>query len=267
MIFVPPSAAEWRFYMTVKELYDKMSLHIPESLSEEWDNDGLMCSSDTSLEVKRVLLALDVTEEIVDYAIERSYDLIISHHPIIFRPVSKINAENHIARKIIKLINNDISVFSFHTRLDKVNGGVNDILARLLGLTEITAFGDDGLGRVGNLPCERELDEFCDTVKTAIGAVGIRVADGYNSVKRVALVGGDGKDYVRDAIAANADTYVSGRISYNIMEEAPELGINLIEAGHYYTEAPVLNYLAELVTSCDMTLSVDIANSNMIEIV
>ncbi len=253
--------------MTVKELYEKMSSHIPANLSEEWDNDGLMCSSDTSLEVKRVLLALDVTEEIVDYAIERSYDLIVSHHPLIFRPVSKINAENHIARKIIKLINNDISVFSFHTRLDKIEGGVNDILAKLIGLVDVKPLGDDGLGRVGNLPCEVELDEFCDTVKTALGAVGVRVADGYNSVSRVALVGGDGKDYVKDAIAANADTYLSGRISYNVMEEAPELGINLIEAGHYYTEAPVLGYLSELITSCDMTLTVDIADSNMIEIV
>jgi putative NIF3 family GTP cyclohydrolase 1 type 2 len=80
-------------------------------------------------------------------------------------------------------------------------------------------------------------------------------------------VGGDGKDYVASAIAAGADTYVSGRLSYNVMEEAAELGINLVEAGHYHTEAPVLEVLSELITSIDLGLTVDIANSNMIEIV
>ena len=112
--------------MTVKELYEKLDKRIPKELSEPWDNDGLMCSPDTSLEVKKALLTLDVTEEIVDFAIERSYDLIISHHPLIFRPVSHITEDNHVARKLIKLINNGISVFSFHTRLDKAEGGVND---------------------------------------------------------------------------------------------------------------------------------------------
>jgi len=253
--------------MTVKELYEKLDKRIPASLSEEWDNDGLMCSADSTKEVKRVLLTLDVTEEIVDFAIERSYDLIVSHHPLIFRPVSRISEDNHVARKIIKLINNEISVFSFHTRLDKVSGGVNDTLARLFGLSDVQSFGEGELGRVGNLPREMELDEFLDLAKSALSPDSVRVANGYNVVKRVALVGGDGKDYVKSAIEAGADTYLSGRISYNLMEEASELGINLIEAGHYHTEAPVLNFLAELITSCDMSLTVDFADSNMIEIV
>jgi len=253
--------------MTVKELYEKLDTRIPKSLSEEWDNDGLMCSADTSAEVKKALLTLDVTEEIVDFAIERSYDLIISHHPLIFKPVSRISEDNHVARKIIKLINNDISVFSFHTRLDKVSGGVNDTLAKLFGLQDVESFGEGELGRVGNLPRELELDEFLDLTKTALGADSVRLANGYNVVKRVALVGGDGKDFVSDAIAVGADTYVSGRISYNLMEEAAELGINLIEAGHYHTEAPVLGFLAELLNTYDISLTVDFADSNMIEIV
>ncbi len=253
--------------MTVKELYEKLEERIPKSLSEDWDNDGLMCSQDTSQEVKKALLTLDVTEEIVDFAIERSYDLIISHHPLIFRPVSHITEDNHVARKIIKLINNGISVFSFHTRLDKVSGGVNDTLASLFGLTDVEKFGEGELGRVGNLPREMELDEFLDISKTALGVENVRLANGYNVVRRVALVGGDGKDFVFDAIKSGADTYLSGRISYNLMEEAAELGINLIEAGHYYTEAPVLRFLAELLNTYDISLTVDFADSNMIEIV
>ena len=253
--------------MTVKELYEKLDKRIPKELSEPWDNDGLMCSPDTSLEVKKALLTLDVTEEIVDFAIERSYDLIISHHPLIFRPVSHITEDNHVARKLIKLINNGISVFSFHTRLDKAEGGVNDTLASLLSLSEVEKFGEGELGRVGNLPREMELDEFLDNVKTALSIDSLKFANGYNVVRRVALVGGDGKDFVRDAINTGADTYVSGRISYNLMEEAAEIGINLIEAGHYHTEAPVLNFLADLLATYDMSLTVDFADSNMIETV
>ena len=251
--------------MTVRELYDFLDKAIPKSLSEEWDNDGLMCSPDSSEDVKRVLLTLDVTEEIVDYAIERSYDLIISHHPLIFRPVSKINENNNVSRKIIKLINNDISVFSFHTRADKVRGGVNDCLAKALGLQNVSPLGIDGLGRIGELPSETEFDVFCDNVKLALGSDCVASSDGYNTVKRVALVGGDGKDYVKEAIACGADTYVSGRLSYNVMEEAAELGINLVEAGHYYTELPVLSFFAELVSTADLSLTVDYADSNMIK--
>ena len=135
--------------MTVKELYEILSARIPESLSEEWDNDGLMCAPDGTREVSRVLLALDVTEELVDYAIEQGFDLIVSHHPLIFKPVSAINEQNHVARKLIKLIENEIAVFSFHTRADKVKGGVNDRLAELLGIECARPFGEGELGRIG----------------------------------------------------------------------------------------------------------------------
>ena len=253
--------------MTVKKLYEKLTERIPEELREEWDNDGIMCCADSSAEVNNVLITLDVTEEIVDYAIERNFDLIISHHPLIFKPVGRITEENHISRKIIKLITNNVSVFSFHTRADKVDGGVNDILAELLGLSDVVPFGEGNLGRVGNLPEECTLDSFADLVKLQLGADGIRVANAYNPVKRVALVGGDGKGYVSAAIAAGADTYLSGRIGYNVMEEASERAINLIEAGHYFTEYPVTAFFSSLVTSLDGNAYVEIVDSNMIELV
>ena len=250
--------------MTVKQLYDKLSEKIPESLSCEWDNDGIMCAADYSAEVNNVLIALDVTEEIVDYAISRNFDLIISHHPLIFKPLGRITEENHISRKIIKLISNNVAVFSFHTRADKVVGGVNDLLADYIGLEDVRPFGEDGLGRIGNLPDERELENFAEDVKMQLGADGVRYADAYNSVRCVALVGGDGKDYVKDAIAAGADTYLSGRLSYNVMEEATDMGINLVEAGHYFTEFPVTGFFSNLVSSLDGNAYIEIADSNMI---
>ena len=253
--------------MTVKKLYDKLTEHIPEHLREEWDNDGIMCCADFFAEVNNVLITLDITEEIVDYAIGRNFDLIISHHPLIFRPVAKITEENHVSRKIIKLISNNVSVFSFHTRADKVEGGVNDILAKRLGLVDVVPFGEGGLGRIGTFPEARGLDYFADLIKARLGADAVRFADAYNPVKRVALVGGDGKDFVKDALAAGADTYVSGRIGYNVMEEASDVGINLIEAGHYFTEFPVTELFAALVSSIDGNAYVEIADSNMIKTV
>ena len=117
--------------MTVKEMYVKFSERIPDHLREEWDNDGLMCCPDGTAEVNRVLITLDVTEEVVDYAIESAFDLIISHHPLIFKPLKSVVEDNSVSRKVIKLLNNGISVFSFHTRADKVTGGVNDKLAEI----------------------------------------------------------------------------------------------------------------------------------------
>ena len=177
--------------MTVKELYDIFNRHFPEYLREDWDNDGIMCCTDSSAEVNNVLIALDVTESVVDYAISRNFDLIISHHPLIFRPVSAMTEDEHTSRKLIKLISNNISVFSFHTRADKATGGVNDILASIIGLTDVIPFGEGGMGRIGNLPEEISLDEFADTVKEKLGSDAIRIADAYNPVKRVALLGGD----------------------------------------------------------------------------
>lgn len=251
--------------MNVNELYEKFNEKIPEDLREDWDNDGLMCSADGTADVFRVLVTLDVTEEIVDYAISSDFDLIVSHHPLIFRPIKSVTEENHVARKVIKLLASGVSVFSFHTRADKVVGGVNDLLCDLLGLQNTKPFGDGFLGRVGELDEQMELEEFAFRVKETLGADHLRIADALNSVRRIAVVGGDGKDFVRDAIAENADTYVSGRIGYNVMEDAPEMGINLIEAGHYFTEQPITEFFRDLLLDFDPELYVEIIPSNVIK--
>ena len=252
--------------MTVKEMYHEFSKKIPEHLREAWDNDGLMCCPDGTAEVNRVLITLDVTEEVVDYAIESAFDLIVSHHPLIFKPMTSVVEDNNVSRKVIKLLNSGISVFSFHTRADKVSGGVNDKLAELLSLEGARPFGDDFLGRIGTIEGPCELQDFAYRVKQLTGSDMIRYADGYNDVYKVAVVGGDGKDYVRAAIDAGADTYVSGRISYNMMEEAAEMGINLIEAGHYFTEQPVTEFFKELIFDFDPSVYAEIAFSNIIKI-
>ncbi len=253
--------------MTVKELYDRLSERIPEELREPWDNDGLMCSSDDSAEVKNVLVTLDVTEDIIDYAIAHSIDLIVSHHPLIFKPLKYVTEENHISRKVIKLIKNDISVMSFHTRADKVEGGVNDTLCDILKIKDTVPFGEGFLGRIGTLDEEYTMEDFSYLLKDYLDCDGVKVSDALMPVHRVAVVGGDGKSYVEAALKAGADTFVSGRIGYNVMAEAGEMGINLIEAGHFFTEHPVTEFFQTLIHRIDPELYVEIIDSNVIKLI
>lgn len=253
--------------MTVREIYEKLCERIPEILSEEWDNDGIMCCSDDQKDIKRVLVSLDVTEEIVDYAVSAGFDLIISHHPLIFKPLFALDINNHIARKTIKLINSGISVISLHTRADRVKGGVNDCLARMIGLTDIAPLGDDCLGRIGRLESEMSFEDFTAHLKNVLGTEHILVSDAYIPVYTVALVGGDGKDYVSVAAEAGADTYVSGRIGYNVMEEAAEMGMNLVEGGHYATEFAVTGFFNHLLSKIDPRIYVEVVGSNMLRVI
>ncbi len=250
--------------MTVQEIYDALSERIPESLREAWDNDGLMCSADTNTEVRRAIVTLDVTEEVVDYAISSGMDLILSHHPLIFKPICSLTENDHIARKVIKLIQNNISVISLHTRADKVEGGVNDILAEIIGIKGAKPFGEGDLGRIGTLDEELTMEDFSYLVKGLLDCDSVRVADAYIPVSRVAVVGGDGKSFVKDALLSGADTYISGRIGYNVMEEAVEMGINLIEAGHFFTEQPVTSFFQSLLNRLDHNMYIEVINSNNI---
>lgn len=253
--------------MTVKELYERLDLKIPRSLSCDWDNDGLMCCPDGKREVKKVLIALDVTADAVSEAISGGYDLIVSHHPFIFKGLKSVDDENFISEKAIRLIKSGISVFSFHTRLDAVCGGVNDCLASLLGLDDVEPFGECDIGRIGNLPSAISAEELAVKVKELLGAEGVLLADTGNMCQRIAVLGGDGGDDVFDAIASGADAYVSGRLGYHTMTDAPDLGITLIEAGHFYTEHPVCARLAELIKEADGDIATDIYFSNRIKLI
>ncbi len=254
---------------TVDELYRFLNEKFPEDLRCEWDNDGLMTATDPCREVYRVLCALDVTDECVDYAIENKYDVIVSHHPMIFKPLKGVNYLDPVARKTIKLIKNDISVMSFHTRLDAANGGVNDLFAKLLGLNDVMPFGADGelIGRIGELSEPVECTEFAASVKKTLGAERVLYSLGAYEVKRVAVCGGDGKDFVKAAKAAGADTYVTGQLSYNIMEESNYFGLNMLEAGHFFTEDFISAYLTRLILGKFTQVQTDYFNSNRIKAV
>ena len=254
---------------TVRELYEYLNSKFPKSYSCEWDNDGLMFSDDPEREVLRVLTTLDVTDEAVEYAIGGGYDVIVSHHPMIFKGIKALNCDSPLAKKIFKLHENKISVMSFHTRLDGAKGGLNDIFAGLLGLTDISTVEADGeaICRIGTLTYPMSCTEFAAFVKKALKAERILYSEGGSPVKRVALCGGDGKDFVSAVKAAGADSYVTGQLSYNIMEDAADIGLNLFEAGHFHTEDFICNYLKLLVLKRYTQVQTGYFNSNSIKVV
>ena len=254
--------------MKALTLYQYLEERIPRELRCEWDNDGLMCCPDPDAEVKKVLLALDISEKMVELAISEGCDLILSHHPLVFRPVKALTDAQATPRKLIRLVKHGITAISFHTRLDALAGGVNDVLAARLGLSNVEAFGENGemMGRVGEIPTELSLPEFAAFVKETLGAPAV-LYNGERPVKRVAVLGGNGDDFIFAAKASGADTYVSGRLGYHPMASAGEDGINLIEAGHFYTENPVLSVLADMVKSADPSIEILLGDSSEIRLI
>ncbi len=252
--------------MTVKELYEIMDKKIPSSLSCDWDNDGLMCCPTPNKEIKNVLVALDITDSVVEAAIDGKYDAVVSHHPLIFPSLKNLDYNDPRAVKVIKLIQNNIAAMCFHTRLDALEGGVNDILAKRLEIKNPVPFGNgkEQFGRIGDCHMNCTAAEFAEFVKIALDAPGVLIASCGKPIKRVAVLGGSGKDFVMAAREAGADTFVSGCIGYHTMTEAENLGMNFIEAGHYFTEDIVCKFISDTLKEIEPSLNVNYIESNNI---
>lgn len=253
--------------MTVRELYTILNEKIPPSLSCPWDNDGLMCCADGNKEVRRVLITLDVTSEAVAYAVKEGFDLIVSHHPMLFKGLKSVNGESYLGKKTVDLLLGGISVMCFHTRLDAVEGGVNDTLCRVLGIEDAEPFGEEGIGRIGTLTEPMSAERFARLVKDRLDAPAVSFGDAGVTVSRVAVLGGSGGDDVGAARAAGADTYLSGNLGYHDLTDAPEAGMNLLEAGHFFTEHPVTQTLKDWLFAMDPTLELEIFYSNTVKTV
>ena len=249
--------------MTVRQLYENLDARIPRALSCEGDNDGLMCCPDSRREAKRVLVALDATVETVSRAIEGGYDSIVTHHPMIYRGFKAFDDADMKALKIMCLLESNITVMSFHTRLDALEGGVNDSFAALLGLENVEVVENNGekLMRVGVLPTPTSPEDFAKKVKEVLGAPFVQLGNAGKTVSRVALLGGSGDGDINAAIKSGADTYVSGSIGYHNLTDAREMGINLIEAGHFYTEDHVCQVLAKMIKEIDDSIVCDVISS------
>lgn len=225
---------------TLRELYSYFDGLFPKSLSCDWDNDGLMVSPAEDAAVRKVLISLDVTEQVSEYAKAGGFDVIISHHPLIFHKLPALSSDCVGASLPLSLYSEKISVMSFHTRFDAAKGGMNDTLAEMLGITPVSTFGPDGeeVGRLCRLPEAIPFSSLCNRVKNTLGAPNICASKSGEFSKEIALLGGDGKDFISAAIKSGADTFITGGASYNSMLDARASGLSVIEAGHYYTEFP-----------------------------
>ena len=228
---------------TVQEIFDYLCTLAPLELQMDFDNSGFLVGH-SDVRVDKALLALDITDPVIEEAVAGQAQLIISHHPVIWDPVKALVAGAGTG-KLLSLAENHIAAICMHTNLDIAQGGVNDVLITLLGAQPEVALDADGCGRVGHLSGSQPLNVFLRHCKTVLHANGLRYYDAGRRVWKLAVMGGAGADAIEDACRAGCDTYVTSDIKYHQFLLAAELGINLIDADHFCTENPVIPVLAE----------------------
>ena len=231
---------------TVGDILEYLESIAPPALKMDWDNVGLLCGS-RSTPVTKVLVALDPFEHVCQEAAGWGAELIVTHHPLIFHPLPNVTDETSIGRGIMTLCRHGISAVNAHTNLDRAEGGINDVLAQKLGLSNISVIPypgmEGGLLRCG-MASAQTLEGFLSYVKNALDCQKLRYVDGGKPVRKVAVGGGSCGDEMLHALDAGCDTFVTADIKYNQFWDAHDLGINLIDAGHFCTENPVVPVLA-----------------------
>ncbi|MBW2066425.1 MAG: Nif3-like dinuclear metal center hexameric protein [Deltaproteobacteria bacterium] len=229
---------------TVEEIIGVIEEIAPPGWAEEWDNPGLQVGS-FKAEVERILLSLDPTRDSLSDAVERNAQMLFTHHPLILKPLARIERDVFPGDIIETALQNGITIFSAHTNLDVAEGGINDILASLFGLedTEVLkpldhdAGKKSGLGRVGNLRRETTLREMVGKVKEVLGTEKVESVGHMESrIGRVAVVGGAGGSMIHAASEREADLLITGDLSYHNGQEALRRGLAVLDAGHFYTE-------------------------------
>ncbi|MBT3319040.1 MAG: Nif3-like dinuclear metal center hexameric protein [Clostridia bacterium] len=223
--------------VAIEKVVSIIELLAPKELAFEWDNTGLLLRCGDN--VSNVLIALDVTQQIVDEAVARDCDMILSHHPLVMEAMTCLNVQSYNDSVVMSLIKNDISVYCAHTSYDKAVGGINDILAKKLGLSNVEIISGDGedLMRVGELAKSCSPSQFYELVSKAVGVEHLKVSDTQiDAISKVAVVGGSGGDLLQAAKNAGAQALITGEAKHHHHLVAKGSDILLIEAGHYETE-------------------------------
>lgn len=227
------------------ELIGVIDTYAPRELEEEWDNSGWQINLRQN-DVKKILVALEITDKIIDEAIGLEVDFILTHHPLIFGALNVIDNKSVTGNYIIRLVKSNISVYSTHTNFDATLGGINDDLAQRIGLNKISqlqAYKPNGeqadvMGRLGEYETEKTLGQICEIIKDALQIKRKLpiVGDPNAKIKKVALCGGAGADAIGGLLDGQCDLFVTGDVKYHEAQLAKEGGLNLINAGHYATE-------------------------------
>lgn len=255
---------------TVSDIVEYLYTLAPRYMAMEWDHVGLLCG-DRKQEVKRILVSLDPSENACKEAVTLHADVLLTHHPLIFCAPDAITTDSSVGRCILTLAKNSISAINAHTNLDQAPGGVNDILAAVLGLTDTCVIhpeGKDETGRDwgllrGGVVEPRPLEDFLVTVKDKLSCPGLRYVSGGKNVHRAAVGGGSCSSELETVAAEGYDTFVTADVKYNGFLDAADLGINLIDAGHYRTENPVCTYLYNAFTKKFPDIEVILSKTNL----
>lgn len=250
----------------------------PPALQDDYDNSGLQVGN-RDMEVTGVIVCLDVTEKLLDEAMLEKANLIVSHHPLLFRPLRHVTGECYQERVVIKAIQKGIAIYSSHTCLDNASGGVNHKLASLLGLSDLRWLQpkkvegyDCGSGVIGTLAAPVDENAFLGRVKEVFAVESLRHGGTKGrKIRRVALCGGAGAFLLRDAIAAGADCFITGELHYHDYfghepwASGPD-DLLLIETGHYQSERCTMDLLRDILLQCPgIKVTVTAQNTNPIQ--
>lgn len=227
--------------MIIKEIYDYLDTIAPFNTAAEWDNCGLSVGSLDS-DVNKVLVALDVTDDVVNTAVNCGAGLVITHHPLLFAPVAQIEANS----LVYKAVKSGVTFVAAHTNLDKAAGGVNDCLARKVGITNSKQSQVDEFLKIGEIdPCTPR--EFALRVKNALGGK-VSFTENNTIIKTVALCSGGGGDLIDAAHREGADAFLTGEAKHHELLYANHVGTDLFVAGHYETEVIVCEALCDVLS-------------------
>ena len=227
--------------MKIKDVISTLEQFAPLPLQESYDNAGLQIGL-TEADVSGVLLCLDVTEAIVQEAIDKGCNMIVSHHPLLFHGLKQIGDNDYVQRAAVMAIKNDVAIVSMHTNLDNIEGGVNSEIARRLGAKgEVT----EGLF-LGELAQPLSAEEYIKKVKETFNA-GVVMTNGLleRPVKRIAICGGAGAFMLERAIEEGADAFLTGEMKYNDYFDHEEIQITVI--GHYESEQFTRELLKDII--------------------
>ena len=239
---------------TLKSIIEIINGIAPFSHAEEWDNVGLLVG-DPSMEVTGIVIGLDPTSQLLDEAIQAGANLVVTHHPAIFKPLKSIRTDTPTGAFLAKSINRNIAVIGCHTNLDVVKHGVSEVLAKKLGATTLQTLvptggaehPEIGFGQVGPLDQEVSAETFLHNLCTALNLPAVKIAGTIpQSISTIAVCGGSGSDLAEQALTAGAQVYVTGEVKHSTARWAEEANFCIIDAGHFATENSIIESFASL---------------------
>ena len=254
--------------MKIKEVLSALEEFAPLPLQESWDNAGLQVGL-TEAEVSGALLCLDVTERVIDEALDKGCNLVVSHHPLLFRGLKQISDLTDVQRTVMTAIQSNVCVVSMHTNMDNASGGVNFQIAKKLGLTDVTFMAprkvgdvECGSGVVGTFGEPMAADDFVLAVKRAFGVECAMCNELLRrSVRKVAICGGAGDFLLDTAVAAGADAFITGEMHYH-QYFGYEQRIQICVIGHYQSEQYTTEVFREVIKSQCPGVRTEIAETN-----